>query len=610
MTNSAEIPAGHPFLPAAVLCAVTLAASPALPASALLIFDGTSTASTTDCEGIALALDEAGIVFSDLDIATNDLGVPELAITSVAIACHLALDNNQAQLLDDWVAIGGNLLATGQSGYGLESTLGLDSIAQMAPGSMGEVRFSQQHPVTTGSWWDGTITGPTMPESERPSIMRHWYFTDIWPGYTAIPGPATTLARWYKQADEWGDSSGAPALVAHVHEQGRAVYSGALPGTYSDWDWPRAWRTPIVSAVEWLSWQEPLVSLGYWPEAHRGAFTWTGDTEMPAMETAVPALLDIFAHYGLERFGTFYMVGQKDGDGGSGMVGAVEYPHIAEAIVNAGSELGGHGDIHTSFTGQTYATQHERLENMQTLLDPFVAPEAISGFRAPYLSQDTTTWQVLADLGFGHDAGEADVWTQTTLPHPLGGILQLPPTMPMDWHLFELYDLPASTAQAIWLDKLDYVMSRRGLFSWLHHPWIIEPHLDVVDQVLAEVIERGDIWLTRQDDVAAWWQQREMIVVEKNASEPNRISVQVQNSGSSTVSGISIWILVPENSAGSWSARVDEAPMDLIERQHGDALFRVAVLPPLPAGASVELDLLTEPQIFRDRFEQIAPTAF
>ena len=596
---------------ALMLAGIILLIPSVLPASTLLILDSNSAASATDCEGIAQALNEAGITFQDLDLASNDLGTPELAWTRVAIACHLALNEDQAQLLDDWVAIGGNLFATGRSGYGLESALGLDSLAELAPGSVGEVRFTRDHPVTTGSWWDGVITGPPMPPAERPSVMRHWYFTDYWPAFVPIPGEVEPLARWSQPDDDWDDFAGAPALVAHPHEQGRTVYSGALPGTYSDWDWPRTWRTLIVSAVEWLSWQEPLVSLGYWPDAHRCAFAWTGDTEMPAMETAVPSLLDIFADHGLERFGTFYMVGQAGGD--SGTVGAVEYPHIAQAIVDAGSELGGHGDIHTSFKEQPYTEQYERLETIQTLLDPFVAPESISGFRAPYLSQDIMTWQALTDLGFAHDAGDADVWSQATLPHrTIDNLLQLPPTMPMDWHLFEVYDLPASTAQAIWLDKLDYVMSRRGLFSWLHHPWVIEPHLDIVDEVLAQVIARGDIWPARQDDIATWWRQREKLELETTLpGAPGRVSVQIDNPGSSPVHGASIWIRVPDGDDGSsWQARTDEGPVVLIERLHGEIRFRVAVLPPLPAGESVGLEVITEPRIFRDRFEPITPAAF
>jgi hypothetical protein len=579
-----------------------LLASASLPASVLLLFEGDSVASTIDCEGIALALEEAGITHAALDLSSDEFGIPELAETAVLIACHLSLDEDRALLLDDWVAIGGNLLATGSSAYGLESMLGLDSVAQLASESVGEVRFVQSHPVTTGSWWDGVITGPDMPASERPSVMRHWYFNNAWPGYAAIPDQATTLARWHDINDDWDQPSGAPALVVHHHEQGRVVYSGALPGTYADWDWPRAWRIPVVAAVEWLSWQQPLASLGYWPDAHRSAFSWTGDTETPAMETAVPALLDIFAGHGLERFGTFYMVGQAGGD--AGMVGAAEYPHIAQAIVDAGSELAGHGDVHSSFFGQDYSTQHARLEAMQTILDPFLEPDAITGFRAPYLSQDAVTWQALSDLGFDHDAGEADVWTQTTLPHRLSGILQLPPTMPMDWHLFEDHDLPAATAQAIWLDKLEYVISRRGLFSWLHHPWVIEDHVDIVDHMLGEAVARGDLWMARQDDIARWWQQREQIAVETlPGPSTGLLAVQVDNTGESTVNGLSIWIRVPDGVTSTWFARVDGTPVPLIERQHGDALFRIAVLPELAADTAALLQVTTQTQIFRDRFE-------
>jgi hypothetical protein len=192
----------HSSLRMALMLASILLLPTTLPASTLLVFDSNSTASVTDCEGISQALDETGMAYSVLDTSSGNLGVPELANHRVAVACHLALDASQAQLLDDWVAIGGNLLATGRSAHGLEPALGLDSVAEMAPQGDREMRFTQSHPVTTGSWWEGVITGPAMPEGEKPPVIRHWYFTDDWPAFAAIPGQAVLLARWNATSDD------------------------------------------------------------------------------------------------------------------------------------------------------------------------------------------------------------------------------------------------------------------------------------------------------------------------------------------------------------------------------------------------------------------------
>lgn len=583
----------------AAACLGLLAVSFPLPASVLLLYED-AYMSTEDCHGIELALTEAGITHDMLDIGKSSLEISHLADHAVAVACHVQLEPADAELLSDWVAIGGGLLATGLSGVGLEPALGLDAVDEddLSGEPPTKVEFVTDHAVTTGSWWEGEITStPPMPAEEMPTIMQHYYFDGYWPTWIAQPGDATVVGNWR-------DEGSPTAVTVHEFESGRSVYSGALMGSYVGGDWPRSWRTVIVSAIEWLSKQRPLVELGYWPDAHRGAFAWTGDTESRAMQTAVPSLLDLFSRLGLEQFGTFYVLGRADDDA-PGTEGAQENPEIIDAIVRAGSEVAGHGDVHTSFEGLSYEQQRDRLEDMQEIINPLLQPhgQQVTGFRAPFVEHDTTTWRVLADLGLGHDAGELDIWSQTTLPHSTGDILQLPPIMPMDWHLFEKHELSPETAEQIWLDKFDYVMARRGLFSWLHHPWIIEDHLALVENILSAAISRGDVWMARQDDIATWWKQREDIELVSETFVDGSVGVLIVNEGDTPVDGVSVWVRVPSGSDRSWAAFVDGQQVPLLERSHAGALFRVAVIPKMEAEEERYLELATEIQIFQDRFE-------
>lgn len=578
-------------------------------ASVLLLHDGDSLSSELDCLGIERALGELGIARERVDVRLKPVSAMSFE-ASVVVACHLdfSLDLAGAQALGDWVFDGGGLLATGRSGLGLQAVLGLASVTASDGNQLTEVRFTSGHPATDGIGWDGPIAaGTTLPASQLPAIARHYYYDesqDGWPSYEAVPWLAETTGHWRDSSAPWGQPDGAVATTAVGYGDGRAIYSGALPGVYVNWDWPRSWQTVVERAVQWLARDEALAELGLWPDAHTAALAWSGDTEKPAMETAVPALLDLFEGLGLQGFGTFYTVGRAGGDAGTS--GAQEHPGVVQAILAAGSELAGHGDVHTSFNGQSYAEQYQRLDDMRGLIEPMMPPgERLSGFRAPYLSQDSTTWQALADLGFTHDSGDADTWSNVTLPHFRGDLLQLPPSMPMDWHLFEQYDLSAADAQAIWFDKLDYVVSRRGLFSWLHHPWVIEPHLDVVDNLLAYAISRGDIWMARQDEIAEWWLARSALEMQQLTASGDGVRVRVSNPGSAPVAGASVWVKAPAGAARPWQVRIDGQSIQPYERVQGDFVYRVAVVESLAPGEAAIVEMIPRDRVFHDRF--VAP---
>ena len=604
-------------------------------ARVLLVDDPESTASAVDCDGVAAALFERRIGFTRKVLPEVDWSRLEADSVRVLVACHLPLaDTPQAQTtLDEWVFAGGGLVASGRSAVGLESVLGLvqsqpvlasklaprflpstkqqaligpDALMAGESNAHTEVRFLSGHPVSFGVAWDGAITteGP-LPRWQLPAIVRHWYVDGSeggWPVYLPVVGQAEVIAHWFDRFEDWEHASSVPAVTAHQHGAGRVVYSGALPGAYSNWDWPRSWRTVITNAIEWSAGESIMPQLGLWPDAKVAAFAWTGDTEKPAMRTAVPALLDLFHEKGLENFGSFYFTAQAGGDADT--EGAIENPDIVQMVLQAGGEVAGHADIHTAFLGQDYDTQRARLVAMRDLINPLLdAGESISGFRAPYLSQDRTTYQALSDLGFDYDAGDADTWSQVTLPFMVGDLVQLPPSMPMDWSLFEDVQLSDADALAIWSDKLDYVIARGGLFSWLHHPWVIEAHLDVVAALLTEAIARGDLWFARQDDIAAWWRARQSLELRQQEKTDSTLRMSLINTSPVAVAGASVWLPRPAGEAGAWRAWVDGKAAPLVSRQRNLREYQVLALASLTGGQTVDIVIRRQDRVFGDRFE-------
>lgn len=620
-------------------CLTLLVASCLAPgqgqASVLLVDDPESSASRVDCDGVAAALFERRIGFTREALPEVDWDGLEAGSVRVLVACHLPLDDlPQAQVaLGEWVSRGGGLMASGRSAVGLESVLGLIQSQPVAPSKLAtrplpitkqqaqggldaslesagnahtEVRFLPGHPVAFGVAWDGATTteGP-LPRWELPAIVRHWYVDGSeggWPVYLPLVGEAEVVAHWFDQLDTWEALSSVPAMTVHEYGSGRVVYSGALPGVYSNWDWPRSWRTVITNAIEWTAGESIMPQLGLWPDANVAAFAWTGDTEKPAMRTAVPALLDLFETKGLTNFGSFYFTAQAGGDADT--EGAIENPDIVQMVLQAGGEVAGHGDIHTAFSGQDYDTQRNRLASMRDLINPLLnSGQSISGFRAPYLSQDRTTFQALSDLGFDYDAGDADTWSQVTLPFMVGDLVQLPPSMPMDWSLLEDVQLSDADALAIWSDKLEYVIARGGLFSWLHHPWVIEGHLGVVTALLSEALAHGDLWFARQDDIATWWRARLDLQLILQEESDSILRISLSNTGSVEVSGASLWLYRPAGEAHAWRAWVDGKAVPLVARQRNLREFQVLSVDSLAGGQVVDIVIRRQDEVFRDRFE-------
>jgi hypothetical protein len=596
----------------ALPCSVALATAGTAPL--LLVSDSQDALSRLDASGVRAALVELQVPHAEHDQSAGD-GLPTTPIDDVLLSgrsavwlAHLSLQPAEIAALDRFVRAGGGIVASGRSGQGLEPLIGIGSLAPMLRTAATELRFGVAHPVASGSYWSGPISQtPPTPVEEMPGIQQLFYLDPAWPAFTAAPQQAQVLARWRRAEAPWFSTDGSPAVFARALGAGRLVYFGGLPGAYMDpaWEYPRSWRTVILEAQAWVQ-QGLQIELGAWPQGRRSAFAFTTDAERAAMATVVPALLQIFEALGLQRFGTFFMVGQAGGDPDS--QGAVEHPAVVAQILAAGSELAGHGEVHTRFAGQDLPTQRARLQQMRALIEPLMGPMApILGFRGPALAVDRNTYRALREAGLAYDSSDQDVWSEWTLPFFTGEVWQLPPSSMMDYRLLIEAGLSGGEWEQLVRDKQAFVASRRGLFNWVTHPWVLADHLPRVQAMLGDANARGDLWMARLDDVLAWWMQREDLRVELLERGEFASRIEVRNEGAQTADGASLWLRLPP-AEHPWRIRVDGVETATVERSHGFAGsrdYRVLVLPAIAAGASrdVRIEQLRPEPVFADSFE-------
>jgi len=601
-------------LPVCCLLLLALASASAAASArpeALLVFDPQQPLSVLDAEGIRAALQEQRIPYVEHErSAQAPLSASLLADHPALLLAHVVLGPAEIAATDSWVRAGGGLLASGAAGQGLEPLLGLGPLAAMNRNASTELRFVGPHPVATGSFWSGPISqNPPSPIEELPGIQQLFYLDPVWPAYTASLAGADVLARWRRAESPWFSSDGSPAAFAHQPGQGRTVYLGALPGAYMDPDWryPRSWRTVISEALAWVNTRGTLVELGYWPQGARAAYAFTADAERPQMATVVPQLLTMFQQLGLQRFGTFFIVAQAGGDPGT--QGAIQNPGLVAQILDGGSELGGHGDVHARFAGLGLAEQTQRLQAMRGLIEPLMGARApLLGFRGPYLAVDRNTYRAAAAAGLAYDSSDQDVWSEWSLPYFNDELWQLPPTSMMDYRLLVNSNLSPAEWELITRDKQAFIESRRGLFNWLTHPWVIADSLPRVRSMLSDAAARDDLWLRRLDDILLWWMQREALSVEVIESDDFRLRLRVSNADGRAIEGASIWLRLPQ-AEFPWRSRVDGIDVERLPRPHGvgaeQTPYEVVVIPQIDAQSSVlvELDIARPDPLFSDGFE-------
>jgi peptidoglycan/xylan/chitin deacetylase (PgdA/CDA1 family) len=113
--------------------------------------------------------------------------------------------------------------------------------------------------------------------------------------------------------------------------------------------------------------------------------TWRG------IEEGLPRLLSMLREERVK--GTFFTTGET----------ARRYPSAVRAIVDAGHELGSHGDTHRNFSKLTCAEAEQEISSASSSLRAF---GPVTSFRAPYLQFPSDYVPLLARHGYAVDSSQ------------------------------------------------------------------------------------------------------------------------------------------------------------------------------------------------------------
>ena len=236
----------------------------------------------------------------------------------------------------------------------------------------------------------------------------------------------------------------------------------------------------------------------FWPAPYRAAVIHTHDVETADGLPLAVELADLEEDHGFRS--SFNLGGWYEVD-----------PGVVRELTGRGFEVGVHGLRHdrSLFSSRSaFDAQKPQLANLAGRL-------GAEGFRSP------STYRVfdwLAELPFSYDCsiphsdpfepqpgGCCSLW-----PFFIGGVAELPYTLPQDYTLFTLL---GQRSPALWLEGADRIVQENGLIHTLSHPdrgYLGDPgNRDRYREFLVALSERNEIWKPLPRELAAWWRLRD-----------------------------------------------------------------------------------------------------
>ncbi len=211
-------------------------------------------------------------------------------------------------------------------------------------------------------------------------------------------------------------------------------------------------------------------------------------------------------------------------------------PQVARKLVEGGVELCVHGLIHTDMARLPPEIQEEHIRRAVGLF----AEHGIDarGFRSPYLKYNAATLEAVEKLGFEYDSNLPFYWepaeslqglsrqradglmrglrfynpvkypSERSLPRYIGGIVEIPVSLPDDEILLDRMGLPIAQIGDVWTEMAGQALERGEMLIVQLHPERIL-HLEAaLRRVLQFAHEGGAFWIASLWEIACWWAER------------------------------------------------------------------------------------------------------
>lgn len=259
-----------------------------------------------------------------------------------------------------------------------------------------------------------------------------------------------------------------------------------------------------------------------WPEGTRCGATITFDVDADSMlrlvygrkaperaatlswlaydEIAVPRLLRIFRERGVRQ--TFFFPGYC----------IDRYPHLVEAILADGHEIGLHGYLHEVSWEQSADEELRILERGIEAAERVMGERPV-GWRAPLYGFSDRSAELLAERGFIYDSSLMGDDVPYMLHTPAGDLVELPTDWANDdWTQFahspdldyQMQVRAPDRAREVYSAELEASRRHGGFWVSVWHPNVsgrlarVERVAEFLDQILAY----GDVWLVPLREIA------------------------------------------------------------------------------------------------------------
>lgn len=211
-------------------------------------------------------------------------------------------------------------------------------------------------------------------------------------------------------------------------------------------------------------------------------------------------------------------------------------PQVARRLVDGGVELCVHGLIHTDMARLSADTQEAHIRRAVGLF----AKHGIEacGFRSPYLKYNAATLEAVERLGFEYDSNLPFYWepveslrglspeeadglrrglrfydpvkypSERSLPRYVGGIVEIPVSLPDDEILLDRMGLPVARIGDIWMEMAGRALERQEMLIVQLHPERILHLEEALRRVLRFANEGGGFWIATMREIARWWADR------------------------------------------------------------------------------------------------------
>jgi peptidoglycan-N-acetylglucosamine deacetylase len=242
---------------------------------------------------------------------------------------------------------------------------------------------------------------------------------------------------------------------------------------------------------------DSMLRLTYGDEAPKKLQTlsWLGYEEI-----AVPRLVRLYEELGVKQ--TFFFPGYC----------LDTYPEMVADVLEGGHEIGLHGYLHEVINEQDAKAELEILERGLEAAAKLMDSPPI-GWRAPLYAIADRTPELLLDHGFVYDASLMGDDQPYLLRTPKGDLVELPSeTANDDWtHYAHVPDLDymmqiraPSVAEEVYRAEFEAAYRHGGLWVSVWHPSISArlSRLEVVDRMMRDMLERGDVWVASLGEIA------------------------------------------------------------------------------------------------------------